>query len=183
MTPFPNKMKNHKYNFLTFLPVVLFNQFSFFGNQFYLIMSISQFFDALKVGFLFSYVAPLVFVLLVTLIKEAYDDIYRYKQDIKTNSEEFTLIDNSNNRKKVKSCDIKIGDLIELSQNQRVPADMIVLKTFNEDSSSEGNLFIRTDQLDGETDWKLRKAPSLTQKVDIMERLLDMKGFILYDPP
>jgi phospholipid-translocating ATPase len=163
----------------------LINQFSFFGNLFYLLLTISQFFDALKVGFLFSYVAPLVFVLVVTLIKEAYDDIYRYKTDIKTNSEEFTVIEN-NARRKIKSSDIKVGHLIELSQNQRVPADMVVLKTFNEgndDSSAEGNLFIRTDQLDGETDWKLRKAPSLTQKVDLVERLLDLKGFILCDPP
>jgi phospholipid-translocating ATPase len=27
----------------------------------------------------------------------------------------------------------------------------------------QGNVFIRTDQLDGETDWKLRKAVKLVQ--------------------
>lgn len=31
---------------------------------------------------------------------------------------------------------------------------MILLKT----SNPNGTLFIKTDQLDGETDWKLRKA-------------------------
>lgn len=29
----------------------------------------------------------------------------------------------------------------------------------------EGSLFIKTDQLDGETDWKLRRAVRLTQKI------------------
>jgi len=35
---------------------------------------------------------------------------------------------------------------------------MIILSTSQED----GTVFIRTDQLDGETDWKLRKAVNFT---------------------
>ena len=51
-TEWSNKIENQKYNLITFVPVVLFNQFKQFGNFFYLIMSISQFFNDLKVGFL-----------------------------------------------------------------------------------------------------------------------------------
>ncbi len=36
---------------------------------------------------------------------------------------------------------------------------MVILYTMEED----GTVFIRTDQLDGETDWKLRKAVTITQ--------------------
>ena len=150
----------------------MFHQFSFFGNIFYLVLTISQFFDYLKVGFLITYLGPLAFVLIVTLIKELYDDYYRYKTDIQTNSQEYIRIENCS-AKKVKSSEIKIGDIIELSQNERVPADMIVLKVFNEgnqEDSTGGNLFIRTDQLDGETDWKLRKAASFIQKMDNARR-------------
>ncbi|KAH3772807.1 hypothetical protein DPMN_174154 [Dreissena polymorpha] len=39
-------------------------------------------------------------------------------------------------------------------QDQRVPADMVLLRT----TEKTGSCFIRTDQLDGETDWKLRLA-------------------------
>ena len=191
ITRFSNKIRNHKYNIFTFFPIVLFNEFYFFGNQFYLLMTISQFFDALKVGFLFAYVAPLMIVLTTSMIKEAFDDIYRYKQDRKTNSEEYVKFEKGGNRRKITSAEIKIGDFIELNQNQRVPADMIVLKAFtdsenegnNHDQSSAGNLFIRTDQLDGETDWKLRKAPPLTQKISNLESLLEFNGFIQCDPP
>ena len=35
-TDFSNKVENHKYNLITFIPVVLFNQFRQFGNFFYL---------------------------------------------------------------------------------------------------------------------------------------------------
>lgn len=146
-------------------------------------MVITQFFDALKVGFLFSYVAPLVFVLVVTLVKEAIDDIFRFKQDKITNSEEYTILKSESRggviRTKVYSQDLKIGDIIEINQNQRIPADMIILKTFDE----SGTVFIRTDQLDGETDWKLRKAPGFTQSLSTVESLFDIKGHLEFDPP
>ena len=86
---FPNIIRNQKYSILSLIPLVLFNQFSLFSNQFYLLMAVSQFFDALKVGFLFSYVAPLVFVLLITLIKEAYDDYKRYLRDKEANNQKY----------------------------------------------------------------------------------------------
>ena len=47
---------------------------------------------------------------------------------------------------------IKVGQVIRVQANQRVPADLVFLKT----TEKSGSCFIRTDQLDGETDWKLR---------------------------
>lgn len=53
-----------------------------------------------------------------------------------------------------------MGQIIEVKSNQRIPADMVILSTSEED----GTVFIRTDQLDGETDWKLRKSANFTHK-------------------
>ena len=89
LTFFPNIIRNQKYNIITLIPMVLFNQFSLFSNQFYLLMAVSQFFDALKVGFLFSYVAPLVFVLMITILKEGFDDYYRYLRDKEANNQKY----------------------------------------------------------------------------------------------
>ena len=50
--------------------------------------------------------------------------------------------------------DIKVGHIIKVKQNQRVPADLVLFYT----TEKGGSVFIKTDQLDGETDWKLRKA-------------------------
>ena len=60
--------------------------------------------------------------------------------------------------KKVSSADIRVGDLIKVYQNDRIPADLVLLQT----TEKSGSVFIRTDQLDGETDWKLRKAVGFT---------------------
>lgn len=81
-----NTLCNTKYNIVTIVPIVLFNQFKFFYNMFFLLISISQFIPALKVGFLFTYITPLIFVLLVTLTKEAVDDIQRWRKDKELNS-------------------------------------------------------------------------------------------------
>lgn len=77
----PNLIVNSKYTFFSFLPLVLYNQFKYFFNLFYLLIALSQFINMLKVGFLFTYVAPLAFVLAFTLLKEGVDDHYRKKRD------------------------------------------------------------------------------------------------------
>lgn len=63
--------------------------------------------------------------------------------------------------KKISAANIQVGDIIKVNQNERVPADMVLLWT----TEKNGSVFIRTDQLDGETDWKLRKAVGFTQKI------------------
>ena len=149
-------------------------------------MTITQFFAVLKVGFLFSYLSPLVIVVGVSMLKELIDDIHRRKQDKLLNNEEYkvhkkpTRVLTASFVEYVKSKDLKIGDVVELTENQRVPADMVVLKTFND--AGDNHAFIRTDQLDGETDWKLRKAPALLQQLTELE-LLNLQGHIQYKPP
>lgn len=80
-----NKLSNTKYNIITFIPVVLYHQFKFFFNLFFLLICLSQLYPPLKVGFLFTYVAPLAFVLVITLLKEGWDDMQRYQRDKELN--------------------------------------------------------------------------------------------------
>jgi phospholipid-translocating ATPase len=49
--------------------------------MFYLLTALSQFIPALKVGLLFSFLAPLVLVLVLTMLKEAYEDYQRFLKD------------------------------------------------------------------------------------------------------
>lgn len=43
--------------------------------------------------------------------------------------------------KNICAADIKVGDIIKLNQNERVPADMILLYT----TEKQGSIFLRTD--------------------------------------
>jgi phospholipid-translocating ATPase len=104
--------------------------------------------------------------------KEAYDDYKRNLRDREANSQKYLALvpssDSGPHTCSVPSSSLKVGDLVLLEKNQRVPADMVLLRT----SDASGTCFIRTDQLDGETDWKLRVAVPATQKLHDDRELL-----------
>lgn len=46
----PNQIRNQKYSVITFLPLVFYEQFKFFFNFYFLVVALSQFIPALKIG-------------------------------------------------------------------------------------------------------------------------------------
>ncbi|KZT00633.1 phospholipid-translocating P-type ATPase [Laetiporus sulphureus 93-53] len=193
----PNIIRNQKYNVITFLPIVFYEQFKFFFNLYFLVVALSQFVPALKIGFIVTYVAPLAFVLSVTMGKEAYDDYKRNVRDREANSAKYIVLepdtyasqqappDPNVHResgvcmRSIPSSVLRVGDCVLLEKNQRVPADLILLRT----SDHSGACFIRTDQLDGETDWKLRVAVPSCQKLQSDAELLRLDAEIYADAP
>lgn len=219
----PNVVSNAKYTPWSFLPRTLYNEFSFFFNLYFLLVALSQIIPALRIGYLSTYVAPLAFVIAITLGKEAVDDISRRRRDAEANSERFTVLQldfptddkkKSTKRRGIQSSeaqakridrstpeddeeantettledaknhgirfltkpsrDLRVGDILKLGKDQRVPADAVILKSASvevnhKSDEDSGEAFIRTDQLDGETDWKLRLAPVLTQSLNISD--------------
>ena len=153
-----NQISNAKYHPLTFVPKLLYEQFKFFFNLYFLLVALSQTIPALRIGYLSSYIVPLSFVLTVTMLKEAMDDIQRRRHDKESNNELYQVI---NKVKLVSSQDFKVGDLIQVKKGERIPADLVLLQS----TEPSGEAFIKTDQLDGETDWKLRIACPLTQNL------------------
>lgn len=88
--------------------------------------------------------------------------------------------DSGPHTRSIPSSSLKVGDLVLLEKNDRVPADMVLLRT----SDPSGTCFIRTDQLDGETDWKARVATSVTQGLKGGERdVMMVEGEIYADAP
>lgn len=218
----PNVVSNAKYTPWSFLPRTLYNEFSFFFNIYFLLVALSQVIPVLRIGYVSSYIAPLAFVVCISLGKEALDDIGRRRRDAEANSEEFSVlasdspevgpgsssVDCSYEITK-RSRDLKVGDVLKMRKNQRLPADVVILQSLSGDTSqarkSSGaantdlidsnqessppqtsgepssqaqvakpsttpcDTFIRTDQLDGETDWKLRLPSVLSQSLPLDE--------------
>jgi phospholipid-translocating ATPase len=129
--------------------------------MYFLGIALTQFVPILKVGFLFTFLAPLAFVLVLSIGKEAIDDIKRSLQDRRANSQVFQRLLPSGEVVDIEAADICVGHLVVVSTNHRVPADLVLLKTTDKSGAS----FIRTDQLDGETDWKLKRPMSHTQNM------------------
>uniref|UniRef100_A0A8D2LPF2 Phospholipid-transporting ATPase n=1 Tax=Varanus komodoensis TaxID=61221 RepID=A0A8D2LPF2_VARKO len=173
-----NVINNQKYNFFTFLPAVLFNQFKYFFNLYFLFLACSQFVPEMRLGALYTYWVPLGFVLTVTIVREAVEEIRCYMRDKEVNSQIYSKLI-ARGTVKVKSSNIQVGDLIIVEKNQRVPADMIFLRT----SEKNGSCFLRTDQLDGETDWKLRLPVSCTQRLPTASDLLQIRSYVYAEEP
>ncbi|XP_012644353.1 putative phospholipid-transporting ATPase IIB isoform X2 [Microcebus murinus] len=173
-----NSIKNQKYNVFTFIPGVLYEQFKFFLNLYFLVVSCSQFVPALKIGYLYTYWAPLGFVLAVIIIREAVDEFRRFQRDKEVNAQLYSKL-TVRGQVQVKSSDIQVGDLIIVEKNQRIPSDMVFLRT----SEKAGSCFIRTDQLDGETDWKLKVAVSCTQRLPALGDLFSINAYVYAQKP
>lgn len=191
-----NVVRNQKYHLITFLPHFLYEQFSFFFNMYFLLVALSQFIPALQIGFLFTYVAPLVFVLAVTCAKEAWDDILRWRRDQEMNGQKYERVrtntwemdvssGNDLVTELVPSSALRVGDILRLHSGQRVPADVLLLRTYHDRSSpgGGGSIFIRTDQLDGETDWKLRNAIGVTHQLPEERMILQLKAQVQVEQP
>uniref|UniRef100_A0A803Y8C3 Phospholipid-transporting ATPase n=1 Tax=Meleagris gallopavo TaxID=9103 RepID=A0A803Y8C3_MELGA len=158
-----NAIKNQKYNIFTFIPGVLYEQFKFFLNLYFLIVSCSQFVPALKIGYLYTYWAPLLMCKknLINLHQISFTE-YGTKKMLKSNCSGYCRW----------SCLIMLF-------NQRIPSDMVFLRT----SEKTGSCFIRTDQLDGETDWKLKVAVSCTQRLPALGDLFSINAYVYAQKP
>ncbi|KAG7233697.1 hypothetical protein INR49_006678 [Caranx melampygus] len=71
---------------------VLYQQFKFFLNLYFLVVACSQFVPSLKIGYLYTYWAPLGFVLAVTVVREAVDEMRRYQRDKEMNSQLYSKL-------------------------------------------------------------------------------------------
>ncbi|XP_024610566.1 probable phospholipid-transporting ATPase IIB isoform X4 [Neophocaena asiaeorientalis asiaeorientalis] len=118
------------------------------------------------------------FVLAVTIMREAIDEFRRFQRDKEVNSQLYSKL-TVRGKVQVKSSDIQVGDLIIVEKNQRIPSDMVFLRT----SEKAGSCFIRTDQLDGETDWKLKVAVSCTQRLPALGDLFSINAYVYAQKP
>lgn len=156
---YPNNMISHqKYTIFNVIPKFLFDQFKFFFNFFYLVITLTQFIPIYRIGFLVTYIMPLCFVLAISFLKEMFDEYNRWKRDRELNYQKYTLITEFGPTQ-INSKDLRVGHIISVHSGERIPADLIILQT----SDSIGTTFIKTTQLDGETDWKLRRSIPITQ--------------------
>ena len=112
------------------------------------------------------------------MIREAIDDFRRFQRDKEVNSSKYVKLSHAG-KTMINSSDIKVGDIILVDKGSRVPADMVLLRT----TEQSGSCFIRTDQLDGETDWKLRLALTSTQKLMEDEDLLTLDASVYAEKP
>lgn len=101
---------------------------------------------------------PLGVVVLVSMIKDAFEDFQRHKSDNEENQKKQQVYNCATGKFEPKPWqDIKVGMLIRVNEDEFFPADLIVLKS----SDAKGGLFVETKNLDGETNLKAKSVHRL----------------------
>ncbi|KVI08553.1 Cation-transporting P-type ATPase [Cynara cardunculus var. scolymus] len=152
-----NSIRTSKYSVLTFLPRNLFEQFHRVAYVYFLVIAILNQLPQLAVFGRFASILPLTMVLLVTAIKDAYEDWRRHRSDWIENNRLSSVLVNGNYEQK-KSKDIQVGEIIKFSANETIPCDIVLLST----SDPTGVAYIQTINLDGESNLKTRYAKQET---------------------
>ena len=77
-----NRIQTAKYNFFTFLPKNLFEQFSKMANAYFLLIALLELIGPISdSGGVPVILMPLGFVVFVSMIKDAFEDRKRHQQD------------------------------------------------------------------------------------------------------
>jgi len=158
-----NLVKTTKYTIVNFLPATIFQQLKNVIHLFFIFNGFLQTIPSISTNSPLASLVPVAWTMSMGIIFELIADIRRWKQDNKTNGQQIERVTKDSKGQltpnKVKSQQLKVGDVILMNDGQMVPADCLVLST----DDSIGQCYISTSNLDGERNLKPKLAPKMTQ--------------------
>lgn len=178
-----NAISTSKYNFITFLPKFLFEQFRKYANIFFFMIVMLQQVPGVSPTGRFTTLVPLLFILGVSAIKEAIEDFKRRSSDRQLNNKKVQVFRSDSSLEPkwevTRWKKVNVGDIVKIAANELFPADLFLL------SSSEPNslCYLLTSNLDGETNLKIRQGlPKLSYLIDSLH-LRDFRAEIECENP
>ena len=156
-----NTVINSRYTAANFIPKNLYEQFRRPLNFYFLLVSALQFISAIAPVNPMSTLLPLLFAFTLTAVKEGYDDLKRHRQDDEANNRMLSVLVDANGFcgwVLTRSADVKVGNVILLNADDEIPADCVVIAAAGAGGgeASVTSCYMRTDNMDGETDLKPR---------------------------
>lgn len=196
-----NWIRSTRYSAWNFLPRQLVAQFSKLANFYFLCVSILQMIPGLSTTGTYTTIVPLMFFVTLSIAKEGYDDLRRYRLDkaennrearvlranrsgpIRGSTDEETITSGSASAVEweiVKWQDVHVGDVIRLDRDEAAPADLALLHTTGEN----GVAYVETMALDGETNLKGKQTTaSIAKAIESQEDAITCDAeFVVEDP-
>lgn len=196
-----NWIRSTRYSAWNFVPRQLVAQFSKLANFYFLVISILQMIPDLSTTGKYTTIVPLLFFVTLSIAKEGYDDLRRYRLDKAENRREAKVLrggpspayksgtteDGSLSSPEPESLlehikwqDIQVGDIVKLDRDDAAPADLALLHSSGENSVA----FVETMALDGETNLKSKQTTaSMSKIIKQQEDVLRTEAeFVIEDP-
>jgi len=189
-----NTICSSKYTLWSFLPRQLFAQFSKLANFYFLCVSILQMIPGLSTTGTYTTIIPLAFFVTISMAKEGYEDIRRYRLDKVENTKEASVLqifepdlckDSSSasepGRWKSKNWkDVVVGDIVRLRRDEAAPADLALLQV----EGQNGVAYFETMALDGETSLKTKQAsPLLDEACQSIQDTVGSRAQLVVEDP
>ncbi|XP_016468416.2 putative phospholipid-transporting ATPase 5 [Nicotiana tabacum] len=160
-----NYVATTKYNAVTFFPIALFEQFRRVANLYFLLAAVLSV-TSLAPFTPVSVISPLVFVVGISMLKEAMEDWNRFLQDLKVNARKVKAHIGNGEFMERAWKEVYVGDVIKVNKNEYFPSDLLLLSSSYED----GLCYVETMNLDGETNLKVKRSLEATLSLDSDER-------------
>ncbi|KAG6539017.1 probable phospholipid-transporting ATPase 7 [Zingiber officinale] len=173
-----NHISTTRYNFVTFLPKALFEQFRRVANIYFLLAAVLSL-TPVSPFTPVSMIAPLAFVVGLSMMKEALEDWKRFIQDMKVNRRRGDVHGGEGQFVHKHWQDIRVGDVVKVEKDKFFPADLLLLSSSYED----GICYVETMNLDGETNLKVKRSLEVTLSLEDDEAFKDFAGTIKCEDP
>ncbi|KAL0415084.1 UNVERIFIED_CONTAM: putative phospholipid-transporting ATPase 7 [Sesamum latifolium] len=173
-----NYISTTKYNILTFLPKAIFEQFRRVANLYFLLAAVLSLTPVSPFGPL-SMIAPLAFVVGLSMAKEALEDWRRFIQDMKVNLRKAGVHKQDGEFGLKPWMKLGVGDIVKVEKDQFFPADLLLLSSSYED----GICYVETMNLDGETNLKVKRALETTLPLDSDPTFKEFSAIIKCEDP
>ena len=159
-----NQISTRRYNWWTFLPISILFQFRKLSNCYFLASAAVMLIPEISPLSPMSAIGPLIFVVAASELREFLEELGASKRDKRAN---LALVDKMGTP--VATQDLHPGDMVKIRKDEAIPADLLLLAS----GTSDGTAFVETANLDGETNLKIRRGPSMIKSCSIAE----LKGF------
>lgn len=148
----------------------------------------------------YTTIVPLLFFVIISMAKEGYDDVRRYRHDKAENNKIASVLhveksaapdaDDETNRSPIREGeyrwmdrkwrDIRVGDVIKLIRDDAIPADLIVLNS----QGTDENTYVETMALDGETNLKSKyTSPPLAKSCQTSDEIAKCHAHLVVEDP
>lgn len=199
-----NSIRTSRYTIYDFIPKQIVFQATRLSNFYFIVIGIPQAIPGFSTTGNFTTILPLIFFMLLTILKEGYDDLRRHRLDKKENRTIATryggqrancgswtsrLSRSGQHQEKsaqeeltwssLKWKDICVGDIIRIGRDEDFPADVILLQADTHDHIA----YIETTALDGETNLKPRQVPKVLHGYDNVEAVLASSCAVVVEQP
>lgn len=187
-----NAIRTSRYTLYDFLPKQVIFQLSRVANFYLLCVGVPQMIPGISTTGNYTTIIPFLFFVALMVSKEGFDDWRRHRLDKVENARKARVLKKAAGNgllegdaaagfrwTEVKWRHVKVGDVVKLTRDEDVPADMVLLHA----DGDSGFAYVETMALDGETNLKTKQVPAALEECSTVQGILNCRAeFVVEDP-